>query len=94
MNDDNMKGVLFKNDKQGNENRPDYKGKITVNGVEYWLSAWINESKKDGKRYMALKVQEKEGQPSQQSNSQSGGGSEPEGGGYGNDLDDGDAIPF
>ena len=38
-------GVLFKNDKKESGNQPDYKGNITVNGVEYWLSAWIKEGK-------------------------------------------------
>ena len=34
-------GVLFKNDKKETGNHPDYKGNITVNGQDYWLSAWI-----------------------------------------------------
>lgn len=63
--DDNMKGVLFKNDKQGNENRPDYKGKITIDGVEHWLSAWINTAK-SGQKYMALKAEKKDGQQQKQ----------------------------
>ena len=38
-------GVLFKNDKKESANQPDYKGNITVDGQEYWLSAWIKEGK-------------------------------------------------
>jgi hypothetical protein len=34
-------GVLFKNDKKGVENRPDYTGKATINGQELQISAWI-----------------------------------------------------
>lgn len=52
-------GALFKNDKEGgNPNWPDYKGQISINGVEYWLSAWI----KDGKngKFMSLSVQPKQ----------------------------------
>jgi hypothetical protein len=34
-------GVLFKNDKAGNEKRPDYRGTITINGVQLELAAWL-----------------------------------------------------
>jgi uncharacterized protein (DUF736 family) len=60
VNHDNTNsGALFKNDKQGKETRPDYKGTINVNGVEFWLSAWIKSSKA-GQKYMSLSVQPKE----------------------------------
>ena len=51
--------VLFKNDKKESDKHPDYKGSGRVNGVDVWLSAWINKSK-DGKTYMSLKTQNKE----------------------------------
>jgi hypothetical protein len=55
--DNTNTGLLFKNDKQGHDNWPDYQGKIDVDGTEYWLSAWI----KDGKngKYMSLAVKAK-----------------------------------
>lgn len=59
--DNNNTGVLFKNDKDGNDKRPDYKGSIQVNGVDYWLSAWIRDGKKG--KFMSLKVEPKEAQP-------------------------------
>jgi len=55
-----LKGVLFRNDKKQSDKHPDYKGSMQVAGVEYWLSAWINE-RKDGKgKYMSLSLQSKE----------------------------------
>lgn len=57
--DNTNTGALFKNDKQGNDKRPDYKGTINVNGTEFWLSAWIKHSK-DGMAYMQMAVQPKE----------------------------------
>lgn len=46
-------GALFKNDKGGNDKRPDYRGSIKLGGVEYELAAWIKESSK-GAKYMSL----------------------------------------
>lgn len=62
-------GVLFKNDKEGNENRPDYKGKIFFGNEEKQLAAWIKTSK-NGQKYMSLSVSEPynaENKPAQQS---------------------------
>jgi uncharacterized protein (DUF736 family) len=57
--DNTDRGVLFKNDKEGNDSRPDYKGNINVDGTEYFLSAWIKTSK-GGDKFMSLSVQPKE----------------------------------
>ena len=57
-------GLLAKNDKQGNESRPDYRGSINVDGREYWLSAWIKTgrdgTKLAGQKYMSLSVKPKD----------------------------------
>ena len=63
MENDNS-GALFKNDRKEQEKQPDYKGSLTVNGSEYWISAWLNESK-SGQKYMGLKVNLKEQQQAQ-----------------------------
>jgi hypothetical protein len=65
MNHDNTNsGLLTKNDKQGNESRPDYRGSINVEGREYWLSAWIKTgrdgTKLAGQKYMSLSLQPKD----------------------------------
>lgn len=56
--DNNLSGALFKNDKDGNESRPDYRGSATISRTEYWVSAWIKTSKK-GDKFMSLKFQPK-----------------------------------
>ena len=53
--DNTNRGVLFKNDKQGVETRPDYNGKININGVEHWLAAWVKTSQK-GTPFMSLSI--------------------------------------
>jgi hypothetical protein len=68
--DNTNSGALFKNDKQGNDNWPDYRGQINVNGEDFWISAWLKTSKKDGKKYMSLAIQpndkKQQSQPSRQ----------------------------
>ena len=34
--------VLFKNDMKKTEKHPDMTGSLTVNGIEYYLSAWTH----------------------------------------------------
>lgn len=54
-------GALFKADpakKAENPKRPDYEGNAEVDGVQYWISAWL----KDGKsgKFMSLAFKRKE----------------------------------
>lgn len=53
-------GSLFKSDKKGKETDRDYQGDALINGVEVWMSAWINETK-DGKKYMKVSFSPKDG---------------------------------
>lgn len=59
--DNRNSGALFKNDKQGNEKRPDYNGSINVDGRDYWISAWLKEGQKG--KFMSLSVKPKDEQP-------------------------------
>jgi hypothetical protein len=62
--DNTNKGSLFKNDKGDNPKRPDYQGKINIDGADYKLSAWLQTPKNGGAKYMALKVTEAASSPS------------------------------
>jgi len=55
--DNTNRGALFKNDKKETEKQPDYRGKLNVNGKDFYLSAWI-KSAKDGGKFMSLSVSE------------------------------------
>ena len=46
-------GVLFRNDKGGNEKRPDYTGNAVVNGKPVKLSAWVRTST-SGNKYLSV----------------------------------------
>lgn len=64
--DNNMRGVLFKNDRKEKDTHPDYKGSCEINGVEMWLSAWLKEGQKG--KFMSLSFQPKEQQAQTQHN--------------------------
>jgi len=55
--DDTNRGAFFKNERKENENQPDYKGPLNVEGKDYEIAGWIKKSK-TGKTYLSLKVQE------------------------------------
>lgn len=58
--DNNLSGVLFKNDKEGNDKRPDYKGSAEIEGVQYWVSAWVRDGAKG--KFMSMKYERKDKQ--------------------------------
>jgi uncharacterized protein (DUF736 family) len=59
--DNTNQGALFKVDEQKSEKHPGYTGTLNVEGREFWLSGWVNESK-SGKKYLSLKVKAKDEQ--------------------------------
>ena len=53
-----LTGSISKNKKKETDVHPDYRGSAMINGVEFWISGWVNEGS-DGK-YLGLKFQAKE----------------------------------
>jgi len=61
-------GVLFGNDKKGNDRAPDYSGPIDAH-PNHRIAAWKGE--KEGRKYLSLIVSEKQNQNGETSASQS-----------------------
>ena len=56
--DNELKGVLFKNDDKDTDKHPDYKGSATIEGVEYFMDAWVNTAE-SGRKYMSFRFKPK-----------------------------------
>ena len=52
-------GSIFKNDKKEKDTHADYKGSALIDGVDYWISCWINETK-DGQKYLKFSFDAKD----------------------------------
>lgn len=59
--DNTNTGALFINDRRQNENQPNAKGSVNIDGVEYWVSAWTKTSKA-GQKFQSLSFTRKEQQ--------------------------------
>ena len=59
--DNTNSGVMFFNNQEGNSKRPSLRGTLNVEGKEYNISGWKKESKKDGKPFLSLKIESKQG---------------------------------
>jgi hypothetical protein len=59
--DNTNSGTLFRNDRRTNDRQPTHTGSINVEGKDYWLSAWVKESKKNpGQKFFSLALTAKE----------------------------------
>jgi uncharacterized protein (DUF736 family) len=79
--DNELRGALFKNkDKDEGDSKPDYTGNAQIEGVDYFMDAWINTSE-SGRKYMSVKFKAKKAQANPPAR-------EPRKGGYSRDDND------
>ena len=52
-------GSLFRNQEKNSDKHPDYTGRAKVDGVEYWISAWIKQAQ-NGSKYMSIAFKPKQ----------------------------------
>ena len=58
IRDNSNRGALFKNTEKEVSTHPDYKGTANISGQEFWLDAWVNQSKA-GTKYLSLRFKPK-----------------------------------
>ena len=54
-------GSLSRNERKEQPNHADYRGKATIDGVEYWISAWIKTG--ENGKWLSLSFKPKEEAP-------------------------------
>ena len=65
--DNTNTGILTRNlECDESRKQPQYRGSMNVDGVEYWISAWVQEgkpgSKLEGQKYFSMKYEPKQQQ--------------------------------
>jgi hypothetical protein len=64
--DNTNSGMIARNENRKTDNHPEFSGSLNVEGVDYWVSAWVNEGKPggkmEGKKYFSIKITRKEQQ--------------------------------
>lgn len=64
MYDNTNTGMMMRNSNRDTERHPEFTGSLNVEGVDYWLSAWVNTGKEgskiEGKKYFSIKITLKE----------------------------------
>jgi len=56
-------GALFTNDKREKETHPHYQGKATINGVDYYVSAWVKDGAKGKFQSLSFKPVQEQSKP-------------------------------
>lgn len=61
QSDKEDRGALFPNEKKERDTQPDLTGKLNVGGVQFYVSAWKNQAKSSGVKYLSLAVTKVDG---------------------------------
>ena len=62
--DNTNSGMLARNKNRSTDKHPEYTGSLNVEGVDYWVSAWVQTgrqgSKLEGEKFFSFKINRKE----------------------------------
>lgn len=83
--DNNMRGVLFLNEKGDNPKRPDYTGNCEIDGTKYRLSAWTKQSQR-GTDFLSISLSLDEGKPPKSDGGHAMSGAPAQQGGLNDDI--------
>lgn len=60
--DNRNRGILSRNDRKAKDTHPDHTGTLNVDGVDYYIDAWVKERKDGSGKFFSLSVKRKEKQ--------------------------------
>lgn len=58
--DNNMRGIISKNERKTDEKHPDIKGQCEIDGVQYWVDGWAKTRTSDGGKFYSLSFKPKD----------------------------------
>lgn len=58
--DNNMRGIISKNERKTDEKHPDIKGQCEIDGVQYWVDGWAKTRTSDGGKFYSLSFKAKD----------------------------------
>jgi hypothetical protein len=61
--DNELRGIIGKNDRKEKDSHPDIKGQCEILGVQYWISGWRKEKKDGSGSFYSLSFEPKETAP-------------------------------
>lgn len=57
--DNNMRGIISKNDRKQTDKHPDIKGQCEIDGKHYWIDGWQKSRNSDGSKFYSLSFKPK-----------------------------------
>ena len=57
--DDNLTGILSKNDRKTKPEHADYSGKCEIEGTDYYIDGWIRQRKDGSGSFLSLRFKAK-----------------------------------
>ena len=58
--DNTNRFILSRNERRESDRHPEFTGSINIDGVEYWLNAWVQERKDGSGKFFSGSVKPKE----------------------------------
>lgn len=58
--DNNMSGIISRNERKETDKHPDIKGQCEIDGVQYWIDGWSKTRNSDGGKFYSLKFKPKQ----------------------------------
>lgn len=60
--DNTNRGILSRNERKEKDTHADHRGTLNVEGVDYWIDAWIKERNDGSGKFFSLSVKRKDQQ--------------------------------
>ena len=92
--DNNLTGIISKNERKTDEKHPDIKGQCEIDGVQYWVDGWQKTRNSDGGKFYSLRFKRKDSAASPKPAPRQAPAPQRQAAAPAGDWDDGSDVPF